>query len=518
VAVIWLAAGMAMAGQEVNVLTNIIPVLVIVIVFSDALHLLFAIRHNIAAGMVLDKAIDTAVLEVGPACVLTSVTTTLALLSLALVPHDFISRFGLTAALGTGIAYCTTMALVPAMSALLLARTPRKRAAGQGEYWFGEKASAISAAAARAIQKSPGAIAACGIVLTLVAGGLYAQNEPRYSYQENLPEGNAAFAAIQKIDAHLGGSNFVRLMIQFPKDHELQSAETLSLIAKTHALLEAEPAFYAITSLHSVERWIKGGAQTGHDVFHFLENAKSPLSSRLASKQNNSALLTAQLPLIESNVLIPLLDSLQIKLDALAATRPGVKFFVTGLTPLSARASTEMIGKLNQSLALAIGVIIVLIGLAMRSAAYGLVSIAPNLLPIAAGGTFLYLNGHGLQFTSVVAFTVAFGIAVDSTIHVLNRYRLERRKTRDVDTAISKTLAAIGPVLIIATIVLISGVGVTIISELPMVRLYGQISSVVLVTAILGAMIFLPAILNMTDKWMMARTATPQRKSRAKAR
>ncbi|MFQ5626717.1 MAG: MMPL family transporter [Methyloligellaceae bacterium] len=104
VAVLWLAGGMAMAGQEVNVLTNIIPVLVIVIVFSDALHLLFGVRRNIAEGMTLEKAIETAVHEVGPACVLTSATTTLALLSLTLVPHDFIYRFGLTAALGTGTA------------------------------------------------------------------------------------------------------------------------------------------------------------------------------------------------------------------------------------------------------------------------------------------------------------------------------------------------------------------------------------------------------------------------------
>ena len=117
----------------------------------------------------------------------------------------------------------------------------------------------------------------------------------------------------------------------------------------------------------------------------------------------------------------------------------------------------------------------------------------------------LYLNDYGLHFTSVVAFTVAFGIAVDSTIHVLIRYRLEREKSGDVDAAITKTLAEIGPVLLVATIVLISGVAVTIISELPMVQLYGQISTVVLITALIGAMVFLPAILSVVDKWRMAR-------------
>ncbi len=522
IAVIWLAGGMAIVGQEVNVLTNIIPVLVIVLVFSDALHLLFGIRRNIAAGQALDKAIDTAVLEVGPACVLTSVTTTLALLSLTLVPHEFISRFGLTAALGTTIAYCATIALVPAMSALFLARKPRVRPAGQGEYWFGRMTLAVSEAVARMIASAPYLVAGIGIAVTIIAGLLYAQNTPRYSYQENLPEGNTAFAAIEEIDAYLGGSSSLHLLIRWPGTHELHSADTLKVIREAHSALKKEPAFKSISSLHDVERWMSGGEGTRGDVFNFLEKANSPLSRRLTSKEFNSALLTAQFQVMDSSQLIPILNALEGRLDKLRADNPGVMFDVTGLTPLSAHSSTEMIGKLNQSLAMAIGVIIVLIGFALRSFRYGLVSIAPNLLPIAAGGTFLYLNRHGLQFTSVVAFTVAFGIAVDSTIHVLNRYRLERDRTNDIDKAVASTLQAVGPVLMVATIILIGGVGITVISELPMVQLYGQISSVVLITAFLGAMVFLPALLTVTDKWFAAEkpaepTKRPAQRKRRRA-
>ncbi len=502
IAVIWLAGGMAIVGQEINVLTNIIPVLVIVLVFSDALHLLFGVRRNIAAGQDLSKAIDTAVLEVGPACVLTSVTTTLALLSLTLVPHEFISRFGLTAALGTAIAYCATIALVPAMSAIFLARTPRKRPAGQAEYWFGRATMTVSEAVARMISSAPYAVAGAGVVLTVVAGLLYAQNTPRYSYQENLPEGNSAFAAIEKIDANLGGSNSLHMIIRWPGEHELNSPDTLKVIREAHDALKEEPAFTSVSSLHDVEEWMSGSDGSRGDVFNFLEKANSPLSRRLTSKEFNSALLTAQFPAMDSSQLIPILNKLEGRLHKLRTENPGVTFDVTGLTPLSAYSSTEMIGKLNQSLAMAIGVIIILIGFALRSMRYGLVSIAPNLLPIAAGGTFLFLNGHGLQFTSVVAFTVAFGIAVDSTIHVLNRYRIERERTPDIDKAVHSTLLAVGPVLMVATIILISGVGITAISELPMVQLYGQISSVVLVTAFLGAMVFLPALLTVTDKWL----------------
>lgn len=506
VAVIWLAGSMSFFGQEVNVLTNIIPVLVVVLVFSDALHILFAIRHNIADGLPLDQAIAQAVKEVGPACVLTSATTTLALLSLMLVRHKFVASFGLTAALGTGLAYGATIALVPALAAIFLARTPRKRPKDAGEYWFGRTASAVSAKAGQMILSAPYTIAGIGFALTVLLGTLYAMNEARYSYQENLPARNAAFAAIKDIDDNLGGSNLLRLMIQWPEDYDVQSEKTLKLVKQAHEALQQEPAFLTITSLADLESWMQGAGKNQADLFQFLKKTNSQLGSRMFSTEYKSALLTAQFKALDSSELIPILDSLEQRLDFLRADNPGVKFYVTGLVPLSARASTEMIARLNQSLAMAIGVIIFLIGFAMRSVLYGLASIAPNLLPIAAGGTFLYLTGHGLQFTSVIAFTVAFGIAVDSTIHVLNRYRIERQKRADVETAVMSTLTAIGPVLIVATIILISGVVITVISEMPTVQLYGKITSIVLITALIGAMVFLPAILFVVDKWLRARS------------
>lgn len=514
VAVIWLAGFMSFFGQEVNVLTNIIPVLVVVLVFSDALHILFAIRHNIADGMSLDEAIATAVKEVGPACVLTSATTTLALLSLMLVRHEFIASFGLTAALGTGLAYGATIALVPALAAIFLARTPRKRPKDAGEYWFGRTASAVSQKAGQMILAFPYTIAGIGFALTIMLGTLYAMNEARYSYQENLPERNVAFEAIKDIDRNLGGSNLLRLMIQWPENYDVESPETLKLVYEAHKALRDEPAFLTITSLADLGSWMQGAGKNQTDLFEFLKKSKTQLSSRMFSTEHKSALLTAQFRAMDSSELLPVLNRLEQRLDVLRMQNPDVKFYVTGLVPLSARASTEMIARLNQSLAMAIGVIIFLIGFAMRSLLYGLASIAPNLLPIAAGGTFLYLTGHGLQFTSVIAFTVAFGIAVDSTIHVLNRYRIERKKRTDVSKAVAGTLTAIGPVLIVATIVLISGVVITVISEMPTVQLYGKITSIVLITALIGAMVFLPAILYVVDKWMRGRSGAPQTASR----
>ena len=74
---------------------------------------------------------------------------------------------------------------------------------------------------------------------------LYAQNTPRYSYQENLPEGNAAFAAIEEIDAYLGGSNSLHLIIRWPSAHELHSADTLKVIREAHEVLKEESSIHS---------------------------------------------------------------------------------------------------------------------------------------------------------------------------------------------------------------------------------------------------------------------------------
>ena len=142
---------------------------------------------------------------------------------------------------------------------------------------------------------------------------------------------------------------------------------------------------------------------------------------------------------------------LESELDQLRAANPGVVFTATSLAVLSAKASYEMIAQLNHSLLLAIVLNIMLVGLVFRSVRAGLYCILPNLLPIFVVGGFLYISGLGFQFTSVVAFTIGFGIAVDNTIHILNYYGLMRSHGRDVVPALEETITTIGPVLAVGT-------------------------------------------------------------------
>lgn len=500
-AITGLKGGMGLVGQEINVLTNVIPSLVMVIAFASALHILFAIRRKLGRHTRLYDAIRDAVIEVGPACVLTSATTTIALLSLAFVPHPFVRGFGLTAAVGTAFTYVAIMATVPPLALLLLKRAAPIEAGWGKADPIHRVVDAASNWSASLVREWPRAIALSGVLLAIAAGALYALNKPQYQYQDNLPEGNSALQAIETVNEKLSGTNTLRLLIQWPEGQKPSSDELLEVSREAHQVIASHPSIAGVSSLFSLEEWYTGGGRSRESLFDYLAKHKTPLLEQVRSAENNSALITGYMGNLPAPELLQLVEQLNAELNPLRQRYAPVRFSLTGLVLVSAHASTDMIGQLNKSLLAAVGFIIVLIGLSFRSAWAGVVSILPNVLPIFLAGAALYISGKGLQFTSVVAFTIGFGIAVDSTIHVLNRYRLATREEAQGEDAIALTIRAIGPVLIVSTLVLIAGIGGTILSELPMVRLYGQVIVLLLTTALLGDLLFLPAIIRVTQGW-----------------
>ena len=108
-----------------------------------------------------------------------------------------------------------------------------------------------------------------------------------------------------------------------------------------------------------------------------------------------------------------------------APEHPGYEIAVTGLSAIAARNSANMIEKLNRGLTIEFLLVAVFIGLAFRSVVVMFSCILPGIFPVVVSGTVLWVLGEGLQFASVVALTVSFGLGLSATIHFLNRLRLE---------------------------------------------------------------------------------------------
>lgn len=505
-ATIWLLGGMGWAGQDINVVTNVIPNLVMVITFANSIHLLVAIRRHRAAGIANDEAVATAVREIGPATVLTSLTTAIALLCLLLTRQPTIVSFASTAAYGTGLAFIVVMAIVPPLARVLLAGVEIR----SSDYpAFPKLIDRLSARIASFVTAHPAKVVICGLLMFALSGFLYFQNGPHFRYRDNLPANTEPHRAMETIDERLAGTNTLRIMIEWPETHEIVSAQSLALIRDVHDLLKTEPAIRDVWSLHGSAQWIRSGGWSEDDYLAFIR--KHPeAAGRFLSVETNSSLVTGQLPDIDASDLMPMIVSLEHDLEELGARYPGVELSVTGIAAQSARSALVMIERLNRSLLIAVAVIIVLIALALRSVGAGLVSIMPNLLPIAMAGTMLYLTGRELQFTSIIVFAIGFGIAVDSTIHMLNHYRQSRAIEGDAAIALANTVRAIGPALIISTIALMSG-GVTLLSPLPMAQLYGQLMLVVLATALVGDILILPGLILLAEKWRLRIAGLPRR-------
>jgi predicted RND superfamily exporter protein len=164
---------------------------------------------------------------------------------------------------------------------------------------------------------------------------------------------------------------------------------------------------------------------------------------------------------------------------------------VTGLAAIAARNSADMIHKLNLGLTLEFLFVAAFIGLAFRSIVVMFASILPGIFPVVLSGTMLWLMGEGLQFASVVALTVSFGLGLSATIHFLNRLRLETAPDEDPAIGVERATVLVGPALILTSVVLACGLAVTVFSDLPSLRVFGWLSAFAMLAALVADLLIL---------------------------
>ena len=199
-----------------------------------------------------------------------------------------------------------------------------------------------------------------------------------------------------------------------------------------------------------------------------------------------------------------MVEKLDGALDVIRTKHPGYEIAVTGLSAIAARNSASMIEKLNRGLTVEFALVAIFIGLAFRSVVVMFSCILPGIFPVVLSGTLLYLMGEGLQFASVVALTVSFGLGLSATIHFLNRLRLETTPGVSSELAVERATVLVGPALILTTVVLACGLVVTVFSDLPSLRLFGWLSAFAMISALIADLFILRPtamfLINLSDR------------------
>ncbi len=515
IAILWTLGVIGAMDYRLNLFINVITPLILVAGFSDSMHLVFSVRRSIKMGVDRIQAAREAVLDVAPACLLTAMNAALAILSFQFADSALIKTFGTAALMAVGISYIAVAVVVPTLAALLVREEPASRVgdrdAEEGGVGVLQK---VTEAIVQRVAQWPVLFSSLGVAAVILTGWAYWQLVPMYRLADQVPDKEQALDGTAKLDQKLTGANPIHIMITWKDDHHLYDAETLKVIAEAHDVLQHRAGLGNVWSLESLRRWLSEAGDTSVDTLKsYVKILPEHLTRRFVDEPEKAVLVTARMPDIDASEILPVVEQIDSALEPVRKANPGYELSVTGLPAIAARNSSKLIDELNWGLVGDMFVIFIFLGLALRSWLAGLASVLPSLFPIFATGSLLYVTGQGLQFASIIAITVAFSLAIDSTIHFLNRYHLEEMRlkygsgsehTRQV---LVRTMHHIGPAVVLTTIVLALGLGVTMLSDLPSLRQFGELTSVCLFAALIGQLIILPATTALIRRFIPARTA-----------
>ncbi|MEA2976982.1 MAG: uncharacterized protein QOF19_2502 [Alphaproteobacteria bacterium] len=480
---------------RLNMFLNVMTPLIMVISFSDSMQLTFAARDRLLAGETKYQAMRNAILVVGPACVLTHGTAGLSFVALLLSDSNLIRTFGAAGLIATLIAFVAVLTLMPLLGVLLLRKEASFTAKVKGADTAVDMLRSVCRWIASHMVRRPGLYSALSVLVVVGLAFVYASLEPRYRLADQVPDKQQAVEASSRLDAKLTGANPVDVLIEFPKGATLYAPETLATIADVHAAVEKQAGVGNVWSLETLRRWLaeKAGKSDVATLKQYVDLLPEHLARRFVSAEQNAVVVSGRIPDIDASELLPVIDKLDKTLGDVRAKHPGYSIAVTGLSAVAARNSASMIGKLNRALTVEILFVAAFIGICFRSFFVMAVSILPGIFPIVISGAVLWAMGEGLQFASIVALTVSFGLGLSATIHYLNRLRLEYRHGEDPALAVVRPTVLVGPALILTSLVLAFGLAVTVFSDLPSLRLFGWLSAFAMIAALIGDLLILPA-------------------------
>ncbi|MFM9059092.1 MAG: efflux RND transporter permease subunit [Planctomycetaceae bacterium] len=480
---VWALGLLGLTGQPVNVLTTVVPSLALVVGTCDSIHFIEDMRRSVRRGLAPLAASGGAIRRIGPACGLTSLVTAVGFASLAAARIDAVRGFGIAAALGALASFAAVTLLTPLVAALPFCSGLRL---GRSFRLAGRLANVLAAFSVR--HARPLAAVAClaTLGLGLFAGGLDADVRIR----DSLPEGTPAARALARVDDEFGGALGVDVVVGWPEDVDWRDGVVLASLDDVHGVLGRAEGVSRPVSLATVVEPLPERARLRlvPDDFRDLVAADARL-----------AVVRARVGDVGSRRLEGVYDRVGTDLAALEARHPGWRFELAGMSVVTARNLRQLVADLGSSLLLEVVVIATILAVAFRSPLAGVVSMIPNLFPLAVIAAVLVATGRSLTPATVIVFNVCLGLAVDDTVHLLAALARHRRAGVSTATAVRRAVAEMGNAVVIGGVVLGVGFATVTASSVPSLAGFGLLACAAVVAATVAELVFLPALLVVTE-------------------
>ncbi len=501
IAAAMVVGGMAAVGEPMNVLNEIVPPLLIIIGVSDAIHLVSRYREELRGNDDRFRAARRTVRSMAVACFFTSITTAVGLASLLVSETEMLREFGLLAAVGVMLAYVVTIAFLPA--ALTYLPKPEPLAA-RGD-WLERGIARLTRVCLR--RRGP-VLAASGALmgLALVAGaGVRVDTRLLDPFDDDAP----AVVTTHLMEDELSGTRPLEVLLHSDDPARFRDPHVLAALDRTADWAARQPIALGVTSatdvLHEGWRVLDDDPSLRHagfvsprqvDALETLmtESDPSPLRAYL---REDGRVLRMQVMLADAGAQASqrFIEGLRSRLEA--GLPSDVDIAMTGEAYIGSLALESVVDDLTGSLAVAVVIIFAMLAFLFRSTRLAMVSIPVSLTPLIATAAWMRLRGISLDVATAIIFSIALGLAVDGTIHVLARFREERARRRSVDAAILAAARGTGRAIVVSCATLSVGFGVLAASELVPVRQFGELIAVSVASCALATLVILPPLVSL---------------------
>jgi predicted RND superfamily exporter protein len=449
VSLLWTLGVMGWMGRSLNLVTAILPPLVVTVGFAYAMHVVAefgALRGEHGAP---DRASRIALAqkvvgEIGVSVLLAGVTTIAGFLSLGLSPIVAIRELGLYAVLGISFAIVAALTITPALLAVSPGRTLRAPSRGGALERLADRLAGF------AMRRRSIVIAVAALAVVISAFGSR-RIETATEFVGNLDRDTRLRADYEAINERLGGANLMQIVVESPQPEAFLEPANLRTLAELETWLEAQPEVGGAVSIADyvalVNRAMADGdpaalriPDTKRGVGQLLLFAASDETKRLLDARQQLANVVVRSSAGDSRSVAALVDRIEARLRELPAPLSAT---VTGNVVLFSESLDALAGGQWSSLIAAFVMIYLCLAALFTSLRAGLIALFPNLVPIAVYYGALGYSGITLNpWTSLVG-SIALGIAADDTIHFMARFNIEARRLADERRAVVASLRAV---------------------------------------------------------------------------
>ncbi len=246
--VLWTLGLLNLLGEPRNDLSDIIlPVMLMMVGFTDGVHLVVHLRRERAAGLGAVEAARATVKQVGAACFLTSLTTAIGFGSLMVSDSEIIRSFGRAAALGVMFTFVAVICVIPLLS---VSWVGRRLHAGLERDLVGRNMRRLTWLVDFVLAR-PKLVASFGVVLTLALTLLALRLQPDDRLRDRIPHSAEAWQALDHCDREFGGVRYVQAVVEWPE--RARPSQIWNVIKQSEQLLTEEPL---IRGAMSIRLWL----------------------------------------------------------------------------------------------------------------------------------------------------------------------------------------------------------------------------------------------------------------------